>query len=130
MYPFMNKCERRIDRSSLRASRLIECTYVYRTNYDGWQRDTPSSTLKRLNLGGDIWVLSWQTGRLWTFRVSRVRNFTGGGTVCPETQMKMLGLYLEQQMNNALTMTCNLWTQRQKKYAFTFFQLILSIKLT
>ena len=62
-------------------------------------------------------------GRLWTFRVSRVWNFLGGGAVCAETQMKMLGLYLEQQMNNALTMTCNLWTQRQKKYAFTFFQL-------
>lgn len=37
--------------------------------------------------------------------------------------MKMLGLYLEQQMNNVLNVACNLLTQRQKKYAFIFFQL-------
>lgn len=35
--------------------------------------------------------------------------------------MKMLGLYLEQQMNNVLNVAWNLLTQRQKKYAFIFF---------
>jgi len=37
--------------------------------------------------------------------------------------MKMLGLYLEQQMNNILNVACNLLTRRQKKYDFIFFQL-------
>lgn len=37
--------------------------------------------------------------------------------------MKMQGLYLEQQMNNVLNVACNLLTQRQKKFAFIFFQL-------
>lgn len=64
----------------------------------------------------------WTEGRLWTFRVLRVGKAIGVGRQTEQRQkMKMLCLYLEQQTNTVLNLTCNLLTQRQRNMSFFSF---------
>lgn len=84
----------------------------------------PPPLPQRMKVQPRRWHLSsfWTDGRLWTLRVCRVGKDIGVRRQSEQRhKMKMLCLYLEQQTNIVLNLTCDLLTQRQRNVPFFSF---------